>query len=41
MDLRNKKDLVTGADGFIGSYLTEELSEARQIDKFIEGNFFK
>lgn len=25
MDLRNKKILVTGADGFIGSHLTEEL----------------
>lgn len=25
MDLRNKKTLITGADGFIGSHLTEEL----------------
>lgn len=25
MNLKNKKILVTGADGFVGSYLTEEL----------------
>ena len=25
MDLKNKKILITGADGFIGSHLTEEL----------------
>ena len=41
MDLKNKKILVTGADGFIGSHLVERLMEEDcQIKAFIYYNSF-
>jgi len=41
MDLRGKKVLVTGADGFIGSHLTEELlKEAANVKAFVYYNSF-
>ena len=41
MDLKGKKILVTGADGFIGSHLTETLvKEAASVKAFVYYNFF-
>ncbi|MEO0030550.1 MAG: hypothetical protein RIS94_308 [Pseudomonadota bacterium] len=41
MDLRNKKILVTGADGFIGSHLTQQLVEAgHDVRAFVCYNSF-
>jgi len=41
MDLRNKKILVTGADGFIGSHLTEKLVEkGYRVKAFVFYNSF-
>jgi len=41
MDLKNKKILVTGADGFIGSHLTEELVRlAHNVRAFVLYNSF-
>jgi len=41
MELRNKKILITGADGFIGSHLTEELiRQGRNVRAFIYYNSF-
>jgi len=41
MDLRNKKILVTGADGFIGSHLTEELvRRGHNVRAFVFYNSF-
>lgn len=41
MDLRNKKILVTGADGFIGSHLTEELiRRGHSVRAFVYYNSF-
>ncbi len=41
MDLKNKKVLITGADGFIGSHLTERLlAEGCQIRAFVYYNSF-
>ena len=34
MELRGKKILVTGADGFIGSHLTEKLIRQEYIEIF-------
>ena len=41
MDLKNKKVLVTGADGFIGSHLVERLlAENCQVKAFVQYNSF-
>lgn len=41
MDLKNKKILITGADGFIGSHLTEELIKSGcNVRAFILYNSF-
>jgi len=41
MELRNKKVLVTGADGFIGSHLVEQLlEEGCQVKAFVYYNSF-
>lgn len=41
MELKNKKVLITGADGFIGSHLTEKLlSEGCQVRAFVYYNSF-
>ncbi|ARU60420.1 NAD-dependent dehydratase [Tumebacillus avium] len=41
MDLKNKKILVTGADGFIGSHLTEELvRRGHDVRAFVYYNSF-
>ena len=41
MELRNKTVLVTGADGFIGSHLTERLlDEGCQVRAFVYYNSF-
>ena len=41
MDLKNKKILVTGADGFIGSHLTEELvRQGHSVRAFVLYNSF-
>lgn len=41
MDLTNKKILVTGADGFIGSHLTEELvKRGHDVRAFVHYNSF-
>ncbi len=41
MDLKNKKILVTGADGFIGSHLTEELvRQGHDVRAFVLYNSF-
>jgi NAD dependent epimerase/dehydratase len=41
MNLRNKKILITGADGFIGSHLTERLlDEGCQVKAFVYYNSF-
>lgn len=41
MDLKNKKILVTGADGFIGSHLTEELvRQGHDVKAFVYYNSF-
>ncbi|HVD98324.1 MAG TPA: NAD-dependent 4,6-dehydratase LegB [Cytophagaceae bacterium] len=41
MDLKNKKILVTGADGFIGSHLVEKLvDEGYQVKAFVYYNSF-
>jgi len=41
MDLKNKKVLITGADGFIGSHLVEQLiKEEAQVKAFIYYNSF-
>jgi dTDP-glucose 4,6-dehydratase len=41
MALSNKKILVTGADGFIGSHLTEELvRQGRSVKAFVLYNSF-
>ncbi len=41
MDLRNKKILITGADGFIGSHLTEKLvKKGCQVKAFVLYNSF-
>ncbi|TAE00432.1 MAG: SDR family NAD(P)-dependent oxidoreductase [Bacteroidetes bacterium] len=41
MDLKNKKVLITGADGFIGSHLTEQLlEEGCQVRAFVYYNSF-
>ncbi|UYQ92431.1 NAD-dependent 4,6-dehydratase LegB [Chitinophaga horti] len=41
MELRNKKVLVTGADGFIGSHLVEKLiSEGASVKAFVYYNSF-
>ncbi|MCC6932937.1 MAG: GDP-mannose 4,6-dehydratase [Deltaproteobacteria bacterium] len=41
MNLKNKKVLITGADGFIGSHLTEQLlSECGQVRAFVFYNSF-
>ncbi len=41
MDWTTKKVLITGADGFIGSHLTERLiSEGAQVRAFVMYNSF-
>ena len=41
MELRNKKVLVTGADGFIGSHLVERLlDEGALVKAFVYYNSF-
>ena len=41
MELKNKKVLVTGADGFIGSHLVEILlNEGCQVKAFVYYNSF-
>jgi len=41
MDLKNKKILITGADGFIGSHLAEELvRQGRDVRAFVLYNSF-
>ena len=41
MGLKNKKVLVTGADGFIGSHLVEKLlSEGCRVKAFVYYNSF-
>jgi|GEM_PF-2438722 len=41
MDLRNKKNLVTDADGFIGSHLTEKMVEkGYRVKAFVFYNAF-
>src|SRR4029077_4499701 len=41
VDLKNKKILVTGADGFIGSHLTEELvRRGHDVRAFVFYNSF-
>jgi len=41
MDWKNKKVLVTGADGFIGSHLVEEpLKKGANVQAFVYYNSF-
>lgn len=41
MNLKNKKILITGADGFIGSHLTEELiNRGHDVRAFVFYNSF-
>ena len=41
MELKNKKVLITGADGFIGSHLVERLmAEGCQVKAFVQYNSF-
>ena len=41
MELKNKKVLITGADGFIGSHLTERLiAEGCKVKAFVYYNSF-
>jgi len=41
MDLKNKKVLVTGSDGFIGSHLVERLiDEGCKVKAFVYYNSF-
>lgn len=41
MDLKGKKVLITGADGFIGSHLTEALvKEGCKVKAFVYYNSF-
>ena len=41
MDLKNKKILVTGAEGFIGSHLTEKLVEmGADVTALVQYNSF-
>jgi len=41
MDLKNKRVLITGADGFIGSHLTEALvGECASVKAFVQYNSF-
>ena len=41
MNLKNKKIIVTGADGFIGSHLTEKLvKKGLQVKAFVYYNSF-
>ena len=39
MELKNRKVLITGADGFIGSHLAERLlAEGCQVKAFVQYN---